>query len=88
VKEKKGERVRSTPPTVGCFGGQQWPAAGNSLGGGTRARVEGCGVQADAEKEAQGLKLGFYREGKGGESGGRGLMATALAASIRIQGAP
>jgi hypothetical protein len=43
VKEKKGERVRSTPPTAGCFGGQEWPAAENSLGGGAHARVEGCG---------------------------------------------
>jgi hypothetical protein len=28
----------------------------------------------DAEKEVQRLELGFYREGKEGESGGRGLM--------------
>jgi hypothetical protein len=74
VKEKKGERVRGTPPTAGCFGGQQWPAAGNSLGGGTRARVEGCGVQADAEKEVQGLKLGFYKERKG-EGAATGVVA-------------
>jgi hypothetical protein len=45
VKEKKGERVRSTPPTAGCLGGQQWPAAGNSLGGGAR---EGGGMRGSS----------------------------------------
>jgi hypothetical protein len=71
VKEKKGEKVRSTPPTAGCFGGQQWPAAGNSLGSGARARVEGCGVQEDAEKEVLGLKLNSYstRDGEGAATG-------------------
>jgi hypothetical protein len=63
-KEKKEVEGQGTSPTATrCFSGQQWSAAGNSLGSGARARVEGCGVQADAEKEVQGLKLGFYREG-------------------------
>jgi hypothetical protein len=30
----------------------------------------GCGAQVDAAKEVQRLELEFYREGKGGESGG------------------
>jgi hypothetical protein len=65
-EERKREEVEgqgTSPMATRSFGGQQWPAAGNSLGGGACARVEGCGVQADAEKEVQGLKLGFYREG-------------------------
>jgi hypothetical protein len=38
-------------------------AAGTSRGDGACARVEGCGAQANAEKEVQGLELGFYIEG-------------------------
>jgi hypothetical protein len=72
VKEKKGERVRSTPPTTRCFGGQQWPAAGKDQGGGAR-EGGGCGAQADAEKKVQGSSSGFIereREGKAATDAG------------------
>jgi hypothetical protein len=56
--------------------------------GGACVRGERRRACASAERVRAGLDHGFYREGKGGESGGRGLMATAPAASIRIQGSP
>jgi hypothetical protein len=45
-------------------------AAAGSLWWQRLREMVGCGAQVDAAKEVQRLELEFYREGKGGESGG------------------
>jgi hypothetical protein len=74
VKENKGGRDRSTPPPARSFGGQQWPAAGNSL---RRLARERRGRRA-CTGEGKGCKRAQARVslGKGGRgSGDRGQLA-------------
>jgi hypothetical protein len=70
VKTKKAQR--RTSPATRSFGGQHWPAAGNLWWRRLR-EMEGCGAQADAEKEAHRARArSIYRREGGEASGGRG----------------